>query len=312
MAQENPLNRVNAGLKDTSKKIIEQTLDNKFVELLILLGPLTSLYVFFVLFSLVFVVVTSFFDYSFVRPLSEATYVGLDNYAKILNDNVFHIAVKNVVLFTATVLTFQITLGLVLAALINRVNYMNGFYRFAIFAPVSISIVATGILWKWMYSPTDAGLINTILLEVGLLSNAYGFLTSQKYAIIFIGIMSVWKWTGFTMVIYLAGLREIPESLYEAARLDGANPLQQFRYITLPQLRSQHIINITLTTIGGLKVFAWVFVTTAGGPGNATEVFGTLLYRQAFNFQNVGYASAISTVLLIVIGVVTSVILSRR
>lgn len=276
------------------------------------LSPLLILYGTFIVGSILFVFVTSFFSYSFVQPLLEAEFVGLDNYARLLSDETFHLAVMNVALFTVTVLVAQILLGLILAVLIHRAKRFTNLYRFSIFAPVTVSIVATGILWRWMYSPASAGVLNELLVSLGVLAQPYGFLTSRELAIFFIGLMSVWKWTGFTMVIYLAGLREIPHQLYEAAEIDGASSLRQFVHITIPQLKSQHLINITLTVVGGLKVFAWVFVTTGGGPGNATEVVGTQIYRHAFGFSSVGYASAMATVLLLGIGIVAGLLLGRR
>jgi ABC-type sugar transport system permease subunit len=177
---------------------------------------------------------------------------------------------------------------------------MRTVYRTIFFTPVIMSIVAVSFIWTWMYNPAF-GIINGFLRLIGLERFAIAWLGNFSTALAAILVAAVWKWAGFTMVVYLAGIQNIPVELYEAASIEGAGRFKQFTNITFPLLLPQTFINVLLTTIGSLKVFDWVFIMTAGGPGRATEVLPYLIYSDAFRFHRIGYSAAEATILFVMI-----------
>jgi ABC-type sugar transport system permease subunit len=157
--------------------------------------------------------------------------------------------------------------------------------------------VAVALIWQVILDP-NVGALNTVIKAVGLTPPTLGWLGDPRISIWVVLMIACWQYTGFMMVLILAGLQGIPKELYEAASLDGARGLKAFRHITLPSIRNVLIVAVLITTIGGFKVFDLIYATTQGGPANATQVLGTYIYLQAFNLGNMGYANAISVVLL--------------
>ena len=170
-------------------------------------------------------------------------------------------------------------------------------FRTIIFAPMVVSAVAVALIWQVILDP-NVGALNAIIKSVGLTPPQLGWLGDPTISIWVVLMIACWQYTGFMMVLILAGLQGIPKELYEAASLDGARGLTAFRHITLPSIRNVLIVAMLITTIGGFKVFDLIYATTQGGPANATQVLGTYIYLQAFNLGNMGYANAISVVLL--------------
>jgi ABC-type sugar transport system permease subunit len=160
-----------------------------------------------------------------------------------------------------------------------------------------VSAVAVALIWQVILDP-NVGALNTVIKAVGLTPPTLGWLGDPRISIWVVLLIACWQYTGFMMVLILAGLQGIPKELYEAASLDGARGLKAFRHITLPSIRNVLIVAVLITTIGGFKVFDLIYATTQGGPANATQVLGTYIYLQAFNLGNMGYANAISVVLL--------------
>jgi ABC-type sugar transport system permease subunit len=241
----------------------------------------------------------SFFDWNGIAP--EKIWVGLGNYKSIFfRSDPFYNAMKNTLLFTIGAAVIQTAVGLILAVLVSQIVFFRTVYRTVYFTPVVMSIVAVSFIWTWMYNPIF-GLINGIIRGMGLERFALAWLGNYKTALGAILAAAVWKWAGFTMVVYLAGIQNIPEELYEAASLEGAGRLRQFFLITFPLLLPQTFINVLLTTIGSLKVFDWVFIMTAGGPGRATEVLPYIIYSDAFRFHRIGFAAAEASVLFVII-----------
>jgi ABC-type sugar transport system permease subunit len=188
----------------------------------------------------------------------------------------------------------------VLAALLDRGvgRRSSVIFRTIIFSPLVLSIVAVGILWQLILDPF-AGLANAIVKSVGLTPPHLGWLGDPSIAIFVIMGVSFWQYVGFVTLLLLAGIQRIPEELYEAAKLDGASPVTCFWHLTVPLLRNPLIISTLLTMIGALKVFDFVFVLTQGGPGNATQMPGVVIYKEAFSLGHMGYANAVSVLLLI-------------
>ncbi len=230
--------------------------------------------------------------------------VYLRNFVRMLEDEAFLRGLLNNFYFTIVVVPLQTALALLLAILVNqKVKGMN-LFRTIYFSPVVTTMVVVSIIWTFLYNPGE-GLINEFVqtISFGLLG-PYHWLQNTKLVFPAIMLLSIWQGVGFQMVIYLAGLQEIPDPLYEAADMDGANKLQQFFYVTLPQLRNTTIFVVLATTILAFKLFTQVEVMTRGGPQNASMTTIVHVVHQGWGQLKVGYASAISIVFfLIVLGV---------
>lgn len=243
----------------------------------------------------------SFYD---VKPIARTQeFIGLANFAELVRDSVILRAAFNTLLFNGVVTPAQIALALGLAVLVNRKGRAIQAFRSVFFMPAVISLVVASIVWKLMYAP-DSGLINGLLIAVGL--PAQTFLTSQAQAMASVMGMVVWKGVGYWMVILLAGLKEIPESIQEAAVVDGASPTRRFFSITLPLLSPTLIFVVVADTVINFLLFVPVYVMTQGGPSESTTLLMFEVYRNAFVYTRFGYASAISTALLLVIALAVS------
>ncbi len=230
--------------------------------------------------------------------------IGLRNFARLFHDETFHRALLNNFLFALIVVPLQTSFALLLAILVNQKLRFTNVFRTVYFSPVVTTMVVVAIIWTFLYNPGE-GLINAFIqaISFGHLG-PYDWLTNTRLAFPAIMLLSVWQGVGFQMVIYLAGLQDIPGELYEAAQVDGANRWQQFWNITLPQLRNTTIFVVIATTILAFKLFDQVWVMTRGGPQEATMTTMILVYKEGFKQGRVGYASAIAVLFfLIVLGV---------
>jgi raffinose/stachyose/melibiose transport system permease protein len=238
--------------------------------------------------------------FSFSTTSANWTYVGTGNYSRLATDPVFWVALRNNVFIVVGSIMTQVGFGTILAAILDR-GLPRGatIFRTIIFAPMVVSSVAVALIWLIILDP-NMGSLNAFVRAVGLTPPTLGWLGDPNVAIWMILVIAVWQYTGFMMVLILAGLQGIPKELYEAGALDGARGLKAFWHITLPSIRNVLIVAVLITTIGGFKVFDLVFATTGGGPANTTQVLGTYAYLQAFTLQNMGYANAISVVLLVI------------
>ncbi len=227
-------------------------------------------------------------------------FVGLSNYVRAFQDPVFWIALRNNLIIVVGSIVIQVGGGTVLAAILDRgLPRYSTVYRTIIFAPLVISTVAIALIWLMILDP-NTGAFTAFIKAVGLKPPALGWLGDPDIAIWVLLVIAAWQYTGFVMVLILAGLQGIPREIYEAAALDGARGLRAFWHITLPSIRNVLLVAVLITTIGGIKVFDLIYATTQGGPANATQVLGTYIYLHAFNLGNMGYANAISVVLLII------------
>jgi multiple sugar transport system permease protein len=238
------------------------------------------------------------------NPSVPTQFVAFRNFVRLLTDESFHRALLNNFLFAAVVVPLQTSLALLLAILVDQRLRFTNFFRTVYFSPVVTTMVVVAIVWSFLYNPGE-GFINAFIQTVtfGRLG-PYNWLTSPQLAFPAIMLLSIWQGVGFQMVIYLAGLQDIPRELYEAAQVDGANRWRQFRNVTLPQLRNTTIFVVIATTILAFKLFDQVWVMTRGGPQEATMTTMILVYSEGFKQLRVGYASAITIVFfLIVLGV---------
>ena len=228
-------------------------------------------------------------------------FVGLKNYSRMFNDTIVWKALWNNTLYAIISVVFQIFLSLIVAAILEYGVFrkFQGFFRSVFFLPSIMSLTVIGLLWQMLYS-NQVGIINAFLRIIGLDSVAIDWLGNSKTAMGSIIAVSQWQYTGYTMLLFLVAIQKIPFDLYEAARIDGANPIQQFLHVTVPLVRSMTLVNLVTTVVGAYKVFDEVFVMTGGGPGNSTEVLTTYLYRKAFNTNEMGYASTIAVMVFVV------------
>jgi raffinose/stachyose/melibiose transport system permease protein len=262
---------------------------------LLYLSPALLLYGAIVLVPLLQTVNYSFYKWDGV---SEPSWVGLQNYLEFGRDPRMAAAFGHVLVLIVMFGLIPLGLGLVSAALLSRAKIRGeGIYRWFLFLPQVLTSVVVAIIWKRIYAPD--GPLNGALRWVGLDHLTRNWLGDFTWALPSLGMIGVWGGFGFTMVLFLAGILAIPDELYEAARLDGSTRWQEFRLITLPSLRGQMAIALTLTITGALRTFDMVYITTQGGPGTATTTPALLLYQLAFVNPDVGKASATGVVLAV-------------
>lgn len=241
---------------------------------------------------------------------SPPRFAGIANYVRLVHDPIFLGAIKNNLIFVAAVLVLKNILGLSLALLLNRALFGRAFFRAASFIPVTMSFVAVGLLWSWIYNPVF-GLLNAGLDAVGLGALKQSWLGDANIALYSIIVVDVWKWLGFHAVIYLAGLQTIPAELYESATMDGAGRMSRFWHITLPLMMPIVFINTILGLSGAfVRNFDIVYVLTKGGPNHATEVALTYMMQKAFQDGQMSYASAMGYVLFLLVGLACVLLLA--
>lgn len=238
-------------------------------------------------------------------PGSENVFVGLANYATAMGDPIFWRALANSGVYTAVTVPGQIVLGLVCAVALNRPLAGRTAFRIMVYIPVITSWVVVSVLFKYLFA-TDAGLINWLLTDAtGLLDEGVDWYNGRWTAMVAICLLGIWKGVGWSMLIFLAALQAVPDELYEAAAVDGATGWSQFWHVTLPGIRRTTLFVTIMLIIGAFNVFISVQLTTNGGPANLTQVPLTYLYRQAFNFLDFGYGSAIAFMLTALIFVLS-------
>jgi raffinose/stachyose/melibiose transport system permease protein len=244
------------------------------------------------------------------------TFVGLDNYRSAVDDPVFWRALRNNTAYAVVSLVFQVGFSLVLAAVLEEFVHerLRGILRTIYFIPAVISITVAGILFSFIYNPR-IGLLNRLLEAVGLGSWQHSWLGEQGTAIGSIIAMSQWQSIGYTAILFVVAIQRIPREFHEAAKVDGAGPVRRFFSVTIPMVREMTTLITILTISGAFLVFNEVMVMTAGGPSNSSQVLGTWLYRNAFLNDDMGYASAIASVIFVItfaIGALQVVVSRRR
>ena len=265
--------------------------------------PPFAIFAAFVAYPLARTVQYSFFSWD---GLTSPSWVGLHNYTRALSDPALRVSFEHSLLFIVFDGLIPIAVGLVIAATMGR-GRLRGLsvYRTILFVPQIVSLAVTGIAWRWMYA--ENGPVNQLLRAVGLGSSARAWLGDETWALPAVGAVGTWVTFGFCMVLFIVGVQRIDPSLYDAARVDGAGPIAEFFRVTLPLLRREISVALTLTCIGALRSFDLVFVTTGGGPGHSTDVVGTAIYKEAFAYGEVGQAAALSVILAVLILVVIGV-----
>ncbi len=225
---------------------------------------------------------------------TDKTYVGLDNYIRMFSDPEFWLVMKNTLIYTICTVPLNMIISLAIAVALNKILFGKKLLRTAFFTPVIISPVAAAVIWRWMYDP-NFGLLNYGLSFFGI--DSINWLNDTNTAMIAIIIMGVWKTFGINMVLFSAGLQGIPETYYEAAKIDGANRWTRFWKISIPLLAPTTFFILIMSMIGSFQVFDIVYVLTSGGPLGSTKVLVFYLYENAFKYFDMGYASAVAYVL---------------
>jgi multiple sugar transport system permease protein len=229
--------------------------------------------------------------------LTAPSWVGLGNYRTLAHDPVFRDSIRRTIVYTVLFVPLSVGGALAVALLLHSDIRFSRLYRTAVFVPVATSTVATGIIFNWLLDPTY-GIANYLLGKVGL--GPYGFFQDPDQALYAVVAMTVWGWLGFDVIIYLAALQGIPEDVLEAAALDGARRWATFRHVVLPLLSPATLFLIVWSTINALQVFDEIYVTTRGGPLQATTVLVYDIYNEAFVVFHAGYAAAIAVVLFLI------------
>lgn len=232
--------------------------------------------------------------------IGAATWTGVENYARVFTDERLVVALRNGLGFIIFYTVLPVILGLVTAAIIAaRRRRGSGVIRTALFLPQILPLVAVGVVWRYLYSVD--GPINQLLAAIGLGDAARAWLGDFTWAYPAVGLIGTWVTTGLCVMLMLSGIQKIDSSLYEAAKLDRCGPIRQFWHITVPGVRAEVVVAITVTLISALASFDIVYVTTGGGPGDQTIVPGVLIYKLVFTSNEVGLACALATVLSAVI-----------
>jgi multiple sugar transport system permease protein len=266
------------------------------------LSPWIIIFAIFTLYSVSFSFYLSFHEWNILEP--DKPFVGLDNYIRLFQDERFYQALWNTILFTGIGVPLGLVAGLLVALLLNTKVNGQGLYRTLYYIPVITPLVVSAVIWKWIYQG-DYGLLNYYLLRLGIIKEKLLWLADPDLAMPALILMGVWGGVGGTMVLYLAGLQSIPEELYDAARVDGANGLQKLLYITVPLLAPTTFFILITSIIGSFQSFAHIYIMTGGGPLRRTTVIGYYLYEKGFRHFEMGYASAMAYVLFAIIFIFT-------
>lgn len=266
----------------------------------VMVAPAMIFLLLFTFYPMINLIYLSLFDYNLI---SRKDFIGLRNYHTLFFvKNDFLVALKNTGVYTILTVGFVMAISILYALWLQKNNSLDRFSQTAIFTPHLVAMISCGLIWAWIMEP-ETGLLNAVFKSLGL--PRLRWLNSSDTAMISIVIVSVWKSIGYYSIIIMAALKSIPAEIYEAADLDNASNFRRFFKITLPMISPQLFFLLIIMTIGSFKVFDTVRVMTGGGPGNATDVITYFIYRNAFNLQKIGYASAAGTVLMIILMIMT-------
>ncbi|MCA9894204.1 MAG: sugar ABC transporter permease [Anaerolineae bacterium] len=264
------------------------------------LAPFMLFFIVFVVRAIIAAVEMSLYDWQILRPARP--FVGLDNYNELLNDSVWWIALKNTLVFTIMTVVGSTILALVSALAVTRPIKGQGFFRVLLYMPSLFSIGAVGLIWVWLLN-TQFGVINYLLSFIGI--RPVNWLGEPELVLPALSLTTIWWTFGFPMLIFIAGLQAIPEQLYEAARIDGANGLQIFWKITLPLLRPTLLFVTVTGVIGHFQVFGQPAIMTTGGPGRSSYTVIYYLYQIAWTAFRMGYGAAVAVALAFIMAIMT-------
>lgn len=279
-----------------SKKTITAKIKQSYVGWIFILPSLLA----FTIFFFIPIIVGVYYSMTNYTGLSKNfDFIGIQNYLKMFSDKYFIASVKNNFIYAFFYSISTLIVSLFFATVLNHIHKLKKLFRVVFFLPYISSMVSVAIIWKMIFNPVS-GPLNTMLIQIGI-ENPPLWLASTTWALYAVIIVSVWKTSGYYMLIFLAGMQSIPDTMYESASLDGASSIQKFTRITLPLLSPTIFLNIVLIIINSFQVFDLINVMTGGGPGMSTNVLAYRIYYEAFQNTNMGYASAIAYFLFVVI-----------
>jgi multiple sugar transport system permease protein/raffinose/stachyose/melibiose transport system permease protein len=252
----------------------------------------------FVLGTMVYSFVLSFTNWDGVSRTFK--FIGFTNYIKLFNDLQFYNAIKNNIIWVLISLTIPMFLGLLLAVLVDRKIRGENIFKSIFYLPMAISFVVVAVIWSWVYEP-NMGSLNIFLRAIGLGFFAKAWLASKTTVLYAIIISASWQLTGYSMILFLAGLRNISPELLEAAKIDGASDWKLFWHVVFPMLRSMRTVVVATIIINAFKVFDLVFAMTKGGPGGSSNVLAMFMYQESFLKYRMGYGSAIAVIQFLIV-----------
>jgi len=276
-----------------------QTLRGEAPSAYLLLVPVLVFFLVFQYYPILKSVALSFMEYGLLRP--ETPWIGLENYVRQFQDPLFLSALWNTLVFVAVAVVLGVALALLLAVLVEQTGRWAKVYRTLYFIPVVTSLLATSMIFRWLYASN--GLINFVLIYFGLEPQAW--LLSEALALPSLVALTIWKNLGFDLILFSAALQAIPQNFYEASSLEGASPWQNFWYLTLPQVQPIMVLVSITAVIRSFQVFTIVLAMTQGGPINATRTLVYHIYEQGIQYDEMGYASAAAVILLVIVAVLT-------
>ncbi|MBD9077370.1 MAG: sugar ABC transporter permease [Clostridium sp.] len=262
----------------------------------------------FLIFTFIPVVISlclSFTSWNFMEGIEGIKFNGLANYIRLFSDEWFLNSYKNNIIFTAVTVPVLIALGLVMATIINKYIYGGGVVRTMIFIPYIASVVAVCTVWMVLLQPSY-GPVNEFFRSIGI-ANPPGWLADFKWSLPSIMVIYVWQQVGYYSIVFLAGLKGLPEDVYEAAKVDGASSIRQFFSLTVPLISPTTFFLTIMGIIGSFKVFDQISVLTQGGPGSSSSVMAYYVYRTAFDYFEMGYANTLAWALFVLVFIVTLV-----
>jgi multiple sugar transport system permease protein len=277
---------------------------NRRKESLVALGMLSVNLIGLVIFMVIPAIASIVISFTNWNMMNTPSFIGLANYKELISDALFWKTLKNTAVYVFWKVPVNVFISLVFAVLLNREMYGRGIFRAIFFLPMVASSVSVALLWLPLFE-TSNGILNVMLNAVGL--KGLSWIYSQETAMMSVVMVALWKEIGYYMVMFLAGLQGIPATYYEAAEIDGASPIHTFFKITVPLISPVTFFVFIISIIGSFQIFDLTTVLTAGGPANSTYTTIMYVYKASFNFFRMGYASAISTILFVIILILTTI-----
>ncbi|TKJ21555.1 MAG: ABC transporter permease [Promethearchaeota archaeon Loki_b32] len=279
------------------KKIITR---DKISTILFLIIPIV-LVIIFIYICIIWNVVVSFSDWDGLRPSYD--FKGFGQYQKLFTNEIFLTSLWNNIVLILIFVPGSLVMGLLLAILLDQKVRKENVFKLIYLLPFTLSFVVTGFLWRWMYN-VRVGVLNTLLESIGLGFFRNDWIQNVDWAMFWVCVVLIWQYSGYMMLIFLAGIRSIPESQVMAAAVDGASGFQMYYRIIIPQLKAPIFTGFVLLLVFALKAFDLIFILTGGGPGYTTEILPLTMYKEVFRKKHFSYGSAIATILFLLIMIV--------
>ncbi len=285
----------------------QKTMDSDRIWRWAAFGPALVLMIAMAVLPLANLFLTSFYDVSWSSGQANWTAVGVAHYPQLLDDPLLRAGVLNTTLFAIGAVGGQMVLGLLLAVLVSRIDRGRVFFRAVFILPILIPGIVIGAIWKLMLN-FDFGLVNQVFGLVGIPPNDW--LGDPHTALLTVIVVDIWHWTPFCFLLFLAGLESLPTDIFEASRIDGASPWQEFRLVTIPLMIPTIMVTFAFRVVIAFKVFDEVYLLTSGGPGTSTEVISFTLFQRFFTEDRVGYGSAMSVAVIFLVSLLLVLALS--